>query len=86
MAISSLESANDAAGKLVVADDGLVPLVRLVGQGVGRDGVGESKRNIVDDDVAPCCQRLRAYLDLDTRKDVTMITTSNGFSLNRPND
>ena len=86
MAIGSLEGADDAAGELIVADDRLVPLVRLVGQSVGRDGVGESKGNIVDDDIAPCCQHLRAYLDLNTREDVIMITTRNGFSLNRPND
>ena len=86
MAIGGLESADDAASELIVADDGLVPLVRLVGHGVGRDGVDESKRNIVDDDVAPCSQHLRAYLDLNTGEDVIMITTRNGFSLNGPND
>ena len=53
MTIHSLESAYDAARVFIVADDRLVPLVSLVGQGVGRDEVSESQRDIVDDDVVP---------------------------------
>ena len=51
--IHSLEGAYDAARVFIVADDRLVPLVSLVGQGVGRDEVSESQRDIVDDDVDP---------------------------------
>ena len=51
--IDSLEGAYDAARVFIVADDRLVPLVSLVGQGVGRDEVSETQRDIVDDDVIP---------------------------------
>ena len=86
MTIDSLEGSDDAAGDLIVADDCLVPLVGLVSQRVGRDKVGECQRDIVDDDVIPCCQHLRAYLDLNTREDVIVITARNGVSLNWPDD
>ena len=69
-----VESAGDAAGQLVVADDSLVPRLRLVGPGVGRDGVGEMEGDVVDGDVVFTEEHLGVHLHLHAGEDVGVVT------------
>ena len=77
-AIQSLESAGDAAGEAVVADHGLVPLLRLVGEGVGRDEVGEAQCDIVDFNIVSGGEDLGADTDLNTGENVALVTAREG--------
>ena len=69
-----MQSAGNAAGLRVVADDGLVPRGGLVGPGVGRDEVGEEEGDVVDGDVVFTEEHLGVHLHLHAGEDVGVVT------------
>ena len=77
MAIRCVESAGeagDAAVLFVIADDGLVASLRLVGRGVGRDQVGEGEGDVVDGDMI-IEERLGVHLNIHAGENVGVVTT-----------
>ena len=74
MTVLCMQGAGDAAGLRVVADDGLVPRLRLVGRGVGRDEVGEKEGDVVDGDVVFIAEHLGVHLHIHAGEDVGVVT------------